>query len=60
MYEKVEKENVLEEMSNNSGMVLVDFATKRILDCDEMMLNAIRSFIDKPEAVFFKKVKDIG
>lgn len=60
MYEKVEKENVLEEMSNNSGMVLVDFATKRILDCDEMMLNAIRSFIDKTEAVFFKKVNDVG
>lgn len=57
MYEKVEKENVLEEMNNGAEMYVVDIPTLRVLRCEEMLMSAVRSFMDKEEAMFFKKVK---
>lgn len=59
MYEKVEKNNVLEEMSTGVEMWLVDFSTRRVLNCEEMLISAVRSFIDKEEAIFFKRVEKV-
>lgn len=59
MYKNVEKSSVLEEMNTGAEMYLVDFSTRRVLDCGEMLISAVRSFIDKDEAMFFKKVKNI-
>ena len=60
MYENVEKSSVLEEMNTGAEMYVVDFSTRRVLDCGEMLISAVRSFIDKDEAMFFKKVENIG
>lgn len=56
MYEQVEKANVLAELNNGSVMFAVDFPTQRVMECANMTLSAVKSFIDKPETVFFKEV----
>jgi len=56
MYEQVEKANVLIELNNGSVMYAVDFPTQRVMECANMTLSAVKSFIDKPETVFFKEV----
>lgn len=56
MYELVSKENVLEELNNSSDLYCVDIPTCRVMECANMTLSAVKSFIDKPEAMFFKAV----
>jgi hypothetical protein len=55
-YTMVEKTDVLTELNNGTEMYIVDFPTLRVMRCDEMTFSAVRSFIDKPEAMFFKVV----
>lgn len=57
MYELVEKENVMEEMGSGSEMYVVDIPTRRVIACLDMTLSAVKSFLDKPETMFFKKVE---
>lgn len=56
MYELVLKENVLTELNSGSPMYVVDIPTARVMECANMTLSAVKSFIDKPEAMFFKEV----
>ena len=56
MYELVEKENVLAELNGGSLMYVVDIPTQRVMECANMTLSAVKSFMDKPEAMFFKAV----
>lgn len=56
MYELVSKENVLEVLNNGSEVYCVDIPTGRVMECANMTLSAVKSFIDKPEAMFFKVV----
>lgn len=57
MYEQVEKDNVLTELNSGSAMYVVDIPTLRVMVCAEMTLSAVKSFIDKPEAMFFKRAE---
>ena len=54
MYELVEKDNVLKELNDGYVMYVVDFPTLRVMECANMTLSAVKSFIDKAEAMFFK------
>lgn len=56
MYEQVEKTNVLTELNSGAVMYVVDIPTQRVMDCANMTLSAVKSFIEKPEAMFFKAV----
>ena len=56
MYDQVAKENVLTELNNSADLFCVDFQTLRVMRCADMTLSAVKSFIDKPEAMFFKRV----
>ncbi len=56
MYEQVEKSNVLNELNNGSVMYAVDFPTQRVMECANMTLSAVKSFIEKTGTVFFKEV----
>ena len=58
MYEKVEKADVLTELNTGAVMYVVDFPTLRCMKCADMLLSAVKSFIDKPEAMFFKAVNN--
>lgn len=54
MYEKVNKENVIEEINKGVELWCVDIPTLRVMACSEMQLQAIKGFIAKAEAMFFK------
>ena len=56
MYKLVEKDNVLTELNSGAVMYVVDIPTARVMECANMTLSAVKSFIDKPEAMFFKAV----
>lgn len=56
MYEQVEKANVLTELNSGAAMYVVDIPTQRVIECANMTLSAVKSFINKPEAMFFKAV----
>ena len=57
MYEQIDKENVLTELNNASDLYCVDIPTLRVMRCAEMTLSAVKGFIDKPEAMFFKRAE---
>lgn len=57
MYEQVAKENVLTELNSGAEMYVVDIPTLRIMVCGAMTLSAVKTFIDKPEAMFFKRAE---
>ena len=56
MYEQIKKEDVLEVLNKGSEVYCVDIPTARVMECTNMTLSAVKSFIDKPEAMFFKVV----
>ena len=56
MYKQIEKDDVLKELNNGAVMYVVDIPTQRVMECANMTLSAVKSFIDKPEAMFFKAV----
>ena len=58
MYEQIEKANVLTELNSGSEMYVVDIPTQRVMNCAAMTLSAVKSFIDNPGAMFFKRVAD--
>lgn len=57
MYKQVQKEDVLNELNSGSAMYIVDIPTLRVMACADMTLAAIKSFIDKPEAMFLKRAE---
>lgn len=56
MYKQIEKTEVLDELSNGGNLYCVDIPTGRVMECANMTLSAVKGFIDKPEAMFFKAV----
>lgn len=56
MYEQVEKANVLTEINGGAVLYVVDIPTGRVIECANMTLSAVKSFIDKEDAMFFKAV----
>ena len=56
MYHFILKEDVLKELNGGAVMYVVDIPTQRVMECANMTLSAVKSFIDKPEAMFFKAV----
>lgn len=53
---EVKKEYVIETLAKGERVVMCDFATMRMAECADMTVNAIVSFIEKPETKFFKVV----
>lgn len=55
-YEQLKKDYVIETLAKGNTVIVCDFSTMRMLDCCEMTVNTINSFIVKSETVFFKGV----
>lgn len=56
MYELIKKDDVLTTLNSGALMYVVDIPTQRVMECANMTLSAVKSFIEKPEAMFFKAV----
>ena len=55
-YEQLKKEYVIENLAKGNTVIVCDFSTMRMLDCRDMTVNTVNSFIAKTETVFFKGV----
>jgi hypothetical protein len=55
-YEQLKKDYVIETLAKGNVVIVCDFSSMRMLSCGEMTVNTIRSFMDKPDTVFFKGV----
>ena len=55
-YEQLKKDYVIETLAKGNAVIVCDFSTMRMLDCREMTVNTINSFIAKTDTVFFKGV----
>lgn len=55
-YTELKKEYVIETLGKGSSVILCDFDTMRMINCGELTVNAINSFIAKENTVFFKVI----
>lgn len=55
-YTELKKEYVIENLGKGAKVLLCDFTSRRIIDCDTMTVGAINGFIEKEETKFFKEV----
>ena len=55
-YTSLKKEYVIETLAKGDAVIVCDFSTMRMLNCGEMTVNTINSFMSKPETVFYKGV----
>ena len=53
-YTELKKEYVIETLGKGARVIMCDFATMRMLECVELSVAAVNSFIEKPETKFFK------
>ena len=56
-YEIVKKEFVFDSLGTGYQVLICDFDTMRMLDCDQMTVNAIQSFREKENIVFYRGKK---
>lgn len=57
-YTELKKEYVIETLGKGDTVILCDFETKRMIDCKDLTVATIQSFIEKTETKFFKGVKN--
>lgn len=55
-YTELKKEYVIETLGKGNRVIMCDFSTMRMVDCGEMTVNAINSFMAKSETKFYKEV----
>ena len=53
-YTETKKEYVIESLGKGQTVLVVDFQTMRVMDCAEMTINTINSYIAKSDTKFFK------
>lgn len=56
-YTEIKSEYVIETVAK-ANVVVCDFKGKRILECDGLTVNAIKSFTESADAKFFKVIAD--
>ena len=54
VYTETKKEYVIESLGKGQVVLVVDFQTMKVMDCANMTINTINSYIAKPDTKFFK------
>ena len=57
-YVEISKDTVFEELGTDAELIICDFDTLRMMECSNMNIAAINSFIAKANTKFYKGVKD--
>lgn len=56
-YTELKKDYVIQTLAKGEKVILCDFDTMRMSNCDDMTVGAINSFIAKTNTVFYKAVE---
>lgn len=57
-YAEINKDKVIDTVGSGVKVVICDFDTLRMMDCNSMSIAAINSFIAKDNTKFFKGVNN--
>lgn len=57
-YTGVDPKYVIEKLGKGERVLLADFATMRVMECANMTVNAINSFIPRTDCKWFVEVAD--
>lgn len=57
-YTEINKDKVIDTIGADVKVVICDFDTLRMMDCNSMSIAAINSFISKDNTKFFKGVNN--
>jgi hypothetical protein len=55
-YEVLKKDYVFQTLDKGAEVIICDFNALRMVDCNDLSVAAIKGFIVKPTAIFYKKV----
>lgn len=55
-YTEVKPQYVIEKLGKNANIIMCDFASRRMVNCDDMTVGAIQSFLEKDSVKFFEEV----
>lgn len=53
-YEGLKAQYVIETLGKGTDVLVCDFKSRKIVDCMDMTVRAINSYIDSPDTVFYK------
>ena len=57
-YSELKKQYVIENLGKGNTVLVVDFQTMRVMNCVDMTVNTINSYIAKDSTKFFLGVAD--
>lgn len=57
-YVEIDKNSILSEIGGAEQVIICDFDTLRMMDCKNMNMSAIKSFMAKDNAKFYKGVNN--
>lgn len=57
-YVEISKDAVFAELGTDAELIVCDFDTLRMMDCNDMNISAINSFLSKKNTKFYKGVAD--
>lgn len=56
-YTEVKKEYVFKVLGENKTVLCVDFNALRVMNCNELKVGAIQSFLEIPNAKFYERTE---
>lgn len=54
-YTVLKKEYVIETLGKGKDVLCIDFKNMRVMDCADMTVRTIQSYIESPDTVFYIK-----
>lgn len=55
-FQELKKEFVIQTLAKGDSVIVCDFSTMKMVQCDDLTISAINSYIAKSETLFFKGV----
>ncbi len=55
-FTELKKEYVIQTLAKGESVIVCDFSTMKMLQCDDLTISAINGYIAKTETIFYKGV----
>ena len=56
LFTELKKEYVIQTLAKGESVIVCDFSTMKMVQCDDLTISAINAYIAKTETLFFKGV----
>lgn len=55
-YNELNKESVIDNLEIGNKVIMCEFGTRRMMDCDDMSVKTIQAFKAKSDTKFFREI----